>query len=157
MGQQEKAMGEVHFYHLESQPLQRVLTVLLKKALERDWRVVVQAGSDERVEWLSNELWTFSDDSFLPHGSARDGHGERQPVWITAGPDAPNRPQLRIYLDGVPIVADDRLERIIYLFDAREAEALEAARAEWRRVASQGQQPVYWREDEHGRWTRGSG
>ena len=52
---------------------------------------------------------------------------------------------------------DDRLERIIYLFDARDAEALEAARAEWRRAVSLGQQPVYWREDEHGRWTRGLG
>ena len=136
-------MGEVHFYHLESQPLQRVLPVLLKKALERDWRVVVQAGSDEQAEWLSNELWTFS-----------DGHAERQPVWITPGPDTPNGAQLRIYLDGVPIVVDERLERIIYLFDARDEAALQAARAEWRRTVSLGQQPVYWREDDQGRWSR---
>ncbi len=147
-------MGEIHFYHLECQPLQRVLPTLLKKALERDWRVVVQAGSDERVEWLSNELWTFSDDSFLPHGTVRDGHGERQPVWITAGDDSPNGAQLRIYLDGVPIVLDERLERIIYLFDARDEAALQAARGEWRRTLSLGQQPVYWREDEQGRWSR---
>jgi DNA polymerase-3 subunit chi len=147
-------MGEVHFYHLESQPLQRVLPALLKKAMERDWRVVVQAGSDERVEWLSNELWTFSDDSFLPHGTVRDGHAERQPVWITAGADSPNGAQLRIYLDGVPIVVDERLERIIYLFDARDEAALQTARAEWRRTVSLGQQPVYWREDGQGRWSR---
>jgi DNA polymerase-3 subunit chi len=150
-------MGEVHFYHLECQPLQRVLPMLLKKALERDWRVVVQAGSEERAEWLSNELWTFSDDSFLAHGTVRDGHAGRQPVWITAGPDSPNGAQLRIYLDGVPIVLDERLERIIYLFDARDEAALQAARAEWRRTVSLGQQPVYWREDERGRWTRGNG
>jgi DNA polymerase-3 subunit chi len=149
-------MGEVHFYHLECQPLQRVLPTLLKKALERDWRVVVQAGSDERVEWLSNELWTFSDDSFLPHGTVRDGHADRQPVWITAGPDSPNGARLRIYLDGVPIVVDERLARIIYLFDARDEAALEAARAEWRRTVSLGQQPIYWREDEQGRWSRRS-
>ena len=149
-------MGEVHFYHLECQPLQRVLPTLLKKALERDWRVVVQAGSEERVEWLSNELWTFSDDSFLPHGTVRDGNAERQPVWITAGPDSPNGAGLRIYLDGVPIVVDERLERIIYLFDARDEAALEAARAEWRRTVSLGQQPIYWREDEQGRWSRKS-
>lgn len=150
-------MGEVHFYHLECQPLQRVLPTLLKKALERDWRVVVQAGSEERAEWLSNELWTFSDDSFLAHGTVRDGHAGRQPVWITAGPDSPNGAQLRIYLDGVPIVLDERLERIIYLFDARDEAAVQAARAEWRRTVSLGQQPVYWREDERGRWTRGNG
>ena len=88
-------MAEIHFYHLERQSLAKLLPTLLQRGLERGWRSVVQVGSDERVEWLSNELWTYSDDSFLPHGTVRDGHGERQPVWITAGSDAPNRPALR--------------------------------------------------------------
>jgi DNA polymerase-3 subunit chi len=56
----------------------------------------------------------------------------------------------------VPIVLDERLERIIYLFDARDEAALQAARGEWRRTVSLGQQPVYWREDEQGRWSRKS-
>ena len=69
-------MAEIHFYHLERQSLAKLLPTLLQRGLERGWRSVVQVGSDERVEWLSNELWTYSDDSFLPHGTVRDGHGE---------------------------------------------------------------------------------
>ena len=66
-------MTEVLFYHLGRQPLDRVLPGLLEKTLERGWRAVVQAGSRERVEALDTLLWTYADDSFLPHGTARDG------------------------------------------------------------------------------------
>ena len=40
-------MTEVLFYHLENQPVERVLPPLLEKSLERGWRVVVQAASEE--------------------------------------------------------------------------------------------------------------
>jgi hypothetical protein len=43
-------MTEVLFYHLEHQPLERVLPSLVERTLERGWRAVVQAGSEERVE-----------------------------------------------------------------------------------------------------------
>ena len=37
-------MTEVLFYHLEQQPLERVLPSLLERTLERGWRAVVQCG-----------------------------------------------------------------------------------------------------------------
>ena len=40
-------MTPVFFYHLERQPLDSVLPKLLSMSLERGWRVVVQAGSEE--------------------------------------------------------------------------------------------------------------
>ena len=46
-----------------------MLPPLLEKSLERGWRVVVQAGSQERVEALDAHLWTYREDSFLPHGN----------------------------------------------------------------------------------------
>ena len=44
-------MTEVLFYHLQRQPLERAAH-LLEQSLERGWRVVVQASSDERVDAL---------------------------------------------------------------------------------------------------------
>jgi DNA polymerase-3 subunit chi len=63
---------EVLFYHLHRQPIERVLPALLEKSLERGWRVVVQAASEERVEALDAHLWTYSDDGFLPLGTWRE-------------------------------------------------------------------------------------
>src|SRR5262249_58508025 len=44
------AMTEIVFYQLQRQPLERVLPTLIEKSLERGWRVIVQAASEERVE-----------------------------------------------------------------------------------------------------------
>ena len=65
-------MTEVLFYHLQNRPVEQVLPALLEKSLERGWRVVVQSGSDERIEALDAHLWTYREDSFLPHGTARE-------------------------------------------------------------------------------------
>ena len=76
-------MTEVRFYHLTRKTMEQTLPELIEKTLERGWRAVVMAGSPERVEALTQHLWTFRPDSFLPHGSAKDGHAELQPVWLT--------------------------------------------------------------------------
>src|SRR6202023_2822981 len=55
-------MTEVLFYHLKDQSLEQVVPSLLQGALERGWRVVVQASSDERVDGLGAHLWYSRDD-----------------------------------------------------------------------------------------------
>ena len=49
-------MTEIVFYQLQRQPLERVLPTLIEKSLERGWRVIVQAASEERVEALDAQL-----------------------------------------------------------------------------------------------------
>ncbi len=70
-------MSEIGFYHLRTLPLERALPSILERALAAGHRIVVMAGSPERVEHLNDLLWTYSEASFLPHGSARDGNAER--------------------------------------------------------------------------------
>ena len=65
-------MAEFRFYHLERRRLDQALPDILEDALGHKLRAVVQAPSSERVEALNEQLWTFSDESFLPHGAARD-------------------------------------------------------------------------------------
>ncbi|MBM3521175.1 MAG: DNA polymerase III subunit chi, partial [Alphaproteobacteria bacterium] len=83
-------MAEIRFYHLERRRLDDVLPRMATLALERGWRAVIRAGSEERVEQLTGLLWTYDDEAFLPHGSKADGFGELQPLWLTAGDDNPN-------------------------------------------------------------------
>src|SRR4051812_30324096 len=77
-----QAMTEVLFYHLQNMSLEAVLPPLLEKSLERGWRVIVQATSEERAEALDAHLWTYRDDSFLPHATWRAGDAQEQPVLI---------------------------------------------------------------------------
>lgn len=154
-------MTEVLFYHLDRLPLERVLPELLKKCVERQWRAVVQVGSDERCEALDAHLWTYRDDAFLPHGSARTGGGsggigsaQLQPVWLTTGDDNPNGAEVRFLADGAE--ADDLAEyrRVVMLFDGNDADAVARARGAWTSVRASGHEATYWQQDERGRWRK---
>jgi DNA polymerase III subunit chi len=148
-------MTEVLFYQLQRQPVERVLPVLIEKSLERGWRVAVQSSSDERIEALDAHLWTYRDDSFLPHGTYKESAAAEQPVLLTINDDNPNGAAIRFLLDGSPVPPDAAAyDRVVLLFDGEDPDALEAARSRWRDAKGQGFDVTYWQADEHGRWQR---
>ena len=141
-------MGEFRFLHLERRRIDQALPDILEEALAAGWRVVVQAASEERVEALNERLWTYSDESFLPHGSARDGEPHAQPVY----PDRQRRqPQRRAVARAAVRRSCRRLssiadyERVALLFDGRDEEAVAEARREWTEAKAAGAAPSYWR------------
>jgi DNA polymerase III subunit chi len=152
-----EAMTPVFFYHLERQPLEGVLPRMLQTSLERGWRVVVQAGSEERAEALAAMLWSFDDDSFMPHGTKADGYPDLQPVWLTAIDENPNAANIRFYVDGAEVGEIEGLVRAVILFDGNDPEALDRARAGWKRFRAAGHEVSYWQQDEQGRWQNRAG
>lgn len=148
-------MAEVLFYHLEDRPLEAVLPVLLEKSLERGWRVVVQIGSKERLETLDSHLWTYSDESFLPHGTAADGQSEVQPVFLTLDESNPNGATVRFLVDRAAPPADlAAYVRLVLIFDGREADALAEARTHWKTLKAGGHEVTYWQQTARGGWER---
>lgn len=147
-------MTEVLFYHLGRQSLDKVLPGLLEKTLERGWRAVVQAGNAERVNALDNLLWTYADDSFLPHGTARDGLMDRQPVFLTSGEENPNGATVRFMVDGADAGDLAGYTRVVYIFDGRDDDALAQARREWKRARTAGFAVTYWQQNDNGRWEK---
>ncbi len=148
-------MTEVLFYHLQRQPLEAVLPALLEKSLERGWRAVVQATTEERLSALDDHLWTFSDDSFLPHGTDREAIVADQPVVLTLGGGNPNGASIRFLLEGAEVPEDaSAYQRMVILFDGNDVEALAIARDQWRAVKAAGHDATYWQQDQRGRWER---
>ena len=146
-------MTELFFYHLHRQPIEKVLPALLEKSIERGWRAVVQASSDERIEALDAYLWTYRDDGFLPHGTAKEGEAAAQPVLLTTGDDNPNGAQVRFLIDGAIVPADaQNYQRIVLLFDGEDDDAVAAARSRWAEAKANGHACTYWQPDEQGRW-----
>src|SRR5947208_6077501 len=111
-------MTEILIYQLQRQPLERVLPALIEKSVERGWRVIVQAASEERIEALDAQLWTYNDASFLPHGTDRESDAATQPVLLTASDGNPSGATVRFLIDGAPVPADaESYQRLVLLFD----------------------------------------
>ena len=145
---------EVLFYHLERQPLERVLPSLLEKTLARGWRAVVQSGSQERLDALDLALWTYADDSFLPHGTKKEGYEADQPIFLTTTDETPNAAKVRFFVDGAVAGDMSGLVRAIYMFDGQDQQALSVARSEWQAVKAKGLAATYWRQTAEGRWEK---
>ncbi len=145
---------EVWFYHLERTGLDHVLPELLEKTLARGWRALVRCAGRDRLEHLDGWLWSYRDDSFLPHGAGDAPGAARQPVLLTTAADNANGAQAVFLIDGADPPALDEYERCVVLFDGRDAAALSKARERWREVKAQDRPASYWRQSEEGAWRK---
>lgn len=145
-----EAACDVWFYHLERSGLDQVLPELLEKTLARGWRAVVRARQTERVEHLDGWLWSYRDDSFLPHGVDDEPGAARQPVLLTLGFENPNAAQALFLIDGADEGDLAGYTRCVVLFDGRDEAALAKARAQWKAIKGKGLPASYWRQQERG-------
>jgi len=115
----------------------------------------VQASSEERVDALDAQLWTYRDDAFLPHGTDREPDPASQPVLLTTREHNPNRAEVRFLIDGAAVPPDAAsYQRVVLLFDGEDPDAVAAARERWTAAKTQGLAATYWQADEEGRWQR---
>ncbi len=148
---------EILFYHLTLRPLEGVLPGLLEKCHERSWRTVVQTVNEDRQTLIDNLLWTYSADSFLPHGAPGDGAPEDQPILVTCDMDNLNGASVRFMVDGAEPPPEDKLcdyARVVFLFDGHEQHMLESARRHWKTLKASGFDLTYWQQNDNGGWAR---
>ncbi len=147
-------MTEIRFYHLQRSTLEEALPKLLEKTLERGWRAVVMAGSEDRVEALNGLLWTNSREGFLPHGSKKDGFADRQPVWLTEADENPNSANVLFLIDGADSSRVGEYDLCCEMFDGRDDLAVAGARDHWKRRKEAGFALTYWQQTDRGAWEK---
>lgn len=123
----------LEFYAVEKprfagRPL-HLVCALAQKAFESRTPVLLLVDSLEAAEALDELLWSYSEDSFLPHQIAGDEDDDECPVLIVPpGVDAPARPLL-VNLRAM-IAPHAGVARIIELIPDDEADK-QAARKRW--------------------------
>jgi DNA polymerase-3 subunit chi len=152
-------MTEVLFYHLERKALEDVLPGLVERTRERKWRALIRCESADRAATLDNLLWTYDEQSFLPHAQLGDGDPARQPVLLTMENQNANNANVLFLVGGAEPPdwnsADTRaFSRIVMLFDGRDPDALAAARKAWTAARSADHDVTYWKQSPSGKWEK---
>lgn len=145
---------EVWFYHLERTALDQALPELLERTLARGWRALVRTSSKDRIDHLDGWLWSYRDDSFLPHGPTDEPQAARQPILLTTGLDNPNDAQALFLIDGAEVGSLEAYERCILLFDGRDDAATALARERWKVFKAGGLPVSYWRQGAERGWEK---
>ena len=152
-------MSEVLFYHLERRNLEDVLPGLLERSVERGWRAVVRVGNAERLAALDTHLWTYSEQTFLAHGTAAEGAPKRQPIYLTTEDENPNGAEVLFLVGGAMNASWETPQtkafaRIVLLFDGGDPALVAGARDTWKSAKSAGHEVTYWKESPSGKFEK---
>lgn len=145
---------DIQFYHLTATPLERALPKLLEKALAGNFRVLVRTRDAALTERLNTVLWTYHPDSFLPHGTKKDGNAERQPIYITHENENPNAANLAVVTDGSLCDDTTGLTRLLDIFDGANDNEVMAARERWAAYKKAGHSLAYIKQNTAGGWDK---
>ena len=141
---------EVWFYHLERTGLDQALPELLEKTLGRGWKAIVRTREPQRIEHLDGWLWSYRDESFLPHAPAGEPGEARQPILLTTGADNPNRADALFLIDGAEPGDLAGYTRCVVLFDGGDEDQVVTARKQWTAIKAKGFAVSYWKQQGRG-------
>lgn len=138
----------VDFYQLSRDPVEQVVPLLARKALQAGQRMLVVSGDAEQRAAISRALWSEGGAHFLAHGEAGGAHAARQPILLSETCIAPNEARMVLLADGVWREEAAGFERAFLLFDAT---ATQAARELWRSFrARDGIESHAWKQEDGG-------
>lgn len=145
-------MTRVDFYHLQKTPLEQVLPKLCEKAFSTGKKIKVLLGNEERIDFINTLLWTYSEESFLPHGCKKDGFIQEQPIFISSDANNENDASILILADNIYPDLDflTNFERVLNIFDGGDEIALNNARDYWKQVKNLGCELHYWQQKDNG-------
>lgn len=148
------AMSEIRFYHLQHQSLEQALPALLTKAMGTGKRILVKTSDAARMKAMNEQLWTYRENSFLPHGCSDDDFAQAQPIYITAGDENPNEAKVLILTDGAQSDALDDFDLCCEMLNGRDDVQVTQARARWKEYLDAGHDLTYWQQGESGGWEK---
>jgi DNA polymerase-3 subunit chi len=145
-------MTRVDFYHLQTTSLDQVLPKLCEKAYQTGMHIHLFLGTEERIDFINSLLWTYAEESFLPHGCHKDGFSEDQPIYISADKENKNSAKLLILADGAQIDIEDinQYNRVLNVFDGNDETSLNKARSYWNAIQQMGGELHYWQQNIQG-------
>jgi len=140
------------FYHLQRTTLERAVGPLLEKCLERNWRVLAVSPDATRRAALDEALWTYDDQSFLPHGQA-EAEGldpADQPILISSAIENGNEASVALLMDGVDLPVDAAFERCMVMFDDGDGATRQKAREQFKAAKDAGLTARYFQQSGRG-------
>ena len=141
---------QVDFYHLTVTTLERALPSIAQRVVAAGGRLVIVSSDRAQRDAVDRLLWSYSPESFLPHGQAGGHDDPTQPILIAADPVPVNQAANVVLVDGQWRDEALRFERAFHFFDA---DRIGEARAAWKSLADRdGVERRYWKQDDAGRW-----
>ncbi len=146
-------MTDYWFYHLEASPLKGVLPGLLEKTLQKGWRALVKLPEAELAD-MDAYLWSFQENSFLPHGRDDEPQAEQQPILLSAQAQSAAGFDAVFLIGGTDVPDMGRAARVMVMINGRDSADVTRERARWKQLKDTGVSLAYYQQNTHGKWEK---
>lgn len=141
---------KVDFWQISRDPAPKVVALIAQRVMDAGERLLVVSGDAAQRDTISRELWKAGPESFLANGDVSAPGAERQPILLSAAPDAVNAASHVIFADGEYRECAG-FARAFLLFDEA---TVQAARAIWKSLDdAEGLERAFFRQD-GGKWIK---
>ncbi len=141
------------FYHLEGSTIEGVLPGLLEKTLAKGWRALVKMPADT-LPGMDDHLWTFRDDSFLPHGRDDEPMGDWQPILLSSDLDDAKGFDAVFLMGGTDVAQMEDVSRVMVMINGRSENDVTRERGRWKQLKDQGAKLAYYQQNDRGGWEK---
>ena len=141
-GKLEKAF----FYKSSHRDVVRDIAWLTESIFKKNNRIVIFCTDQETAEVVDDFIWSYRDDSFIPHSIKKHRETSLDPILVTTDLDGSYEHNVLLALNGVLIKEKDwqRFAKVYYFFDDQDSREKENARAMWKSFSSLAVNCKYW-------------
>jgi len=144
---------EYWFYHLEASTVEGILPGLLEKTRQKGWRALVKLPQSQLKE-MDDYLWTYKDDSFLPHGRDDEPLAEQQPITLSANVETADGYQAVFLIGGTDIADMSGVERCMVMINGRSENDVMRERKRWKALKETDAALSYYQQNDRGSWEK---
>ncbi len=152
---QAESKTSVWFYHLLHTKLISALPTLLEKTLASNVNAKILMSDEEQLKDLDNKLWTYKNDSWLPHGMDNERIAKEYPILLSLNDDENiNNAKFLFLLMGQDSKKIHDFQRVFVIFDSNDQLQLSQARKQWLEYKKLGVDMQYYQQTPNNSWIK---
>ena len=147
-------MTQIIFYSTAPFQVEKTLFTLLEKSLEKGNKSLLLFKDKEKCLSINEQLWTYKQNSFLPHISEDDQIYDNidVPVYLSTKNENPFKAELLFSIDGFLPDNIDHFERVIIIIDVNDELLNEKYKNYYLDINKNFEDIVFYKSDDNGKW-----
>lgn len=147
-------MTQIIFYSTAPLQVEKTLFALLEKSLEKGNKSLLLFKEKEKCLSINEQLWTYKQNSFLPHISEDDQIYDNidVPVYLSTKNENPFKAELLFSIDGFLPDNIDHFERVIIIIDVNDELLNEKYKNYYLDINKNFEDIVFYKSDDNGKW-----
>ena len=147
-------MTQIIFYSTAPLQVEKTLFALLEKSIEKGNKSLLLFKDKEKCSLINEQLWTYKQNSFLPHISEDEKIYDDidVPVYLSTKNENPFKAELLFSIDGFLPDNIDHFERVIIIIDINDELLNEKYKNYYLDINKNFEDIVFYKSDDNGKW-----